>query len=273
MHFKKLFDNKYNTKELEKIWYEDNFDKKYHLQYGYYSFSVKNKHWCKSHQFWFDDEKETKKLYNGIPNIFTDNSFDAEGFGNFYKKGCIFFGKRFQKKGTSILKAVRSVIKNRVGLDEHDEITIENRFYLDLKEETGKNYSFAVNVKIHPNHVIQPSVDYEVNGSYLTIPNSKDESFNERVLFLRENGFLCSVFEDLDYSTNKCHNSCIAYGMNTKIGFSDFDNDLLGYHYGKEDILFDKYGCFDKWSRAENLSKSTNNLDLLEIISTFEYEK
>jgi hypothetical protein len=58
----------------------------------------------------------------------------------------------------------------------------------------------------------------------------------------------------------------IAYGHNKIIGFSSFKNDLYGYSNGCDNILWDVYGEFDKWSRCNEISKNTSIEEIVEIL-------
>jgi len=79
---------------------------------------------------------------------------------------------------------------------------------------------------------------------------------------LRENGFLVSV-----YNSNPGFligeeegEIAIAYGHNKKIGFSSHNNSFRGYSNGDDNILFDYFGEFNKWSQCLEIEKK-NKID------------
>ena len=49
----------------------------------------------------------------------------------------------------------------------------------------------------------------------------------------------------------------IAYGRGMIIGFSNEENSFQGYSDGCENILYDFFGEFNKWSQCHNIPKST----------------
>jgi len=106
----------------------------------------------------------------------------------------------------------------------------------------------------------------------------------ELILALRKNGFLVYVDTNKsflmsmineavtlsnknDYVDTKIEGeTALAYGHNKIIGFSSFDNDFKGYSSGCENILFDKFESFDKWSRCEQISKTASINEIIEIL-------
>ena len=65
----------------------------------------------------------------------------------------------------------------------------------------------------------------------------------------------------------------MAYGYGKKIGFSSFNNDFMGYSNGCENILWDRFGEFDKWSRCYEIPKTTPIEEIIEILKSDKNEQ
>jgi len=100
---------------------------------------------------------------------------------------------------------------------------------------------------------------------------------------LRENGFLVAVYPNTNFLMSMMKNACdktgldsstvntkedgeiaIAYGHGKKIGFSSFNNTLKGYFNGCDNILWDCFGNFDKWSNSNEISKECSFEEIIE---------
>lgn len=55
----------------------------------------------------------------------------------------------------------------------------------------------------------------------------------------------------------------IAHGYGKQIGFSSFNNDFQGYSNGCDNILWDSFGQFNKWSSCIEISKNTPINDII----------
>lgn len=220
-------------------------------------------HYCISHNFVYNSEEEERKLYNGEACYYTDARF-TETFHNYHKNTHIFW-RRFNP--ISIKAAIRRTLKCKgipvgtiVEFNKsyyHPGKKIDNTYIFKVKKENPIDFEFEVS---------KPS--YFANFS--TCKRSQ-----ELVNALRENGFLVSVMKDNDNFISSMISTAaavtgkevevkkeegevaIAYGHGKKIGFSSYDNTVFGYSDGIENILWDHYGYFDKWSKCNWIKKST----------------
>lgn len=227
--------------------------------------------YCKSHNFVYNTEEEKRKLYNGQPCYYTDIRF-LDG-ANFYKS-CYLRQSRW--KDFSLKTAIRIAKKCR-NIPVGTIVEFAKSWYIP-----GKNVRLSYNFKVRKEN--QFDVQYEVNDpgyfdTFKTCQFSKDLTDA-----LRKNGFIVRVQSDNPnrlsslFSTtaayagkfievkNEDGESAIAYGHGKKIGFSSGRNTLFGYSNGIDNILYDHFGEFDKWSRCLQISKDTPIEEIVRIL-------
>lgn len=221
-------------------------------------------HYCWSHDFVYNEKEEERKLYNGEPCFYTDGRFYTPFGYNFYRDAYLY-NRRFTP--ISIKSAIRRT-KRCKGIPVgtivqfqksyyHPGKKIDNTYIFKVKKENPIDFNFEVS---------EPS--YFANFS--TCKRSQ-----ELVNALRANGFLVSVIKENNNYISSLISSAgkatgkkidvkkedgevaIAYGHGKKIGFSSYDNTVFGYSDGIENILWDHYGYFNKWSKCEWIKKST----------------
>ena len=101
---------------------------------------------------------------------------------------------------------------------------------------------------------------------------------------LKENGFIVSVKNgNKSFISSMMETACnltgkpfeaeeeegetaIAYGFGKIIEFSSKKDSLFGYSNGCENILWDKFEEFNKWSRCEEIPKSTPIDEIISIL-------
>lgn len=109
------------------------------------------------------------------------------------------------------------------------------------------------------------NTEYEINMPSYSQNFSTCEFSRELVNKLRENGFIVRVIKNTSFLGDMI-NTAIAYGYDKKIGFSSYNNDFMGYSNGCDNILFDFYGQFNKWSRCAEISKTTPIDEIINIL-------
>jgi len=229
-------------------------------------------HYCWSHDFVYNSVEEERKLYNAEPCYYTDGRFYT-GFVNFYKETYLY-NHRFQP--ISIKSAIRRTLKCK-GIPVGTIVNFNKSYY-----HPGKNIDNSFVFKVKKENPID--IKFEINKPSYSANFSTCERSKELTDALRANGFIVSVFKENDnfissmISTAAALNGgeieiikedgevAVAYGHGKKIGFSSHDNNLFGYTYGVESILWDEFGCFDKWSRCNQISKTTSVEEVVKIL-------
>jgi hypothetical protein len=212
------------------------------------SFEDSHPQLCLSHRFYFDKNEESKKLYDGQPCFYTDDRF-TQG-NNWYKMTAFPLGK----PEISLKSAIRLVNSYR-NIPEGTVVS----FYIN-----GLGILYEYRVKNSKTFI----PDYTLSKDYLLVPT--DSWMKELTLALRENGFIVRIRENLNFLVESPDDFAkgeiaLAHGHGKVIGFSKGNFDYRGYQNGCGHILWDKFGEFDKWSRAKEIKKSTS---IQEIIST-----
>jgi hypothetical protein len=232
-------------------------------------------HYCWSHNFMYNEEEEERKLYNGEACYYTDNRFYTPFGFNFYKDAYLF-NRRFSP--ISIKAAIRRTLKCK-GIPVGTIVQFQKSYY-----HPGKKINNSYLFKIRKENPID--IKYEINMPSYSANFSTCKRSQELVDALRANGFIVSVRSEnenfissmissagkaigKDIEVNKEDGEvAIAYGHGKKIGFSSYDNTVFGYSDGVENILWDEYGCFDKWSRCNWIKKTTPISEVIEILTT-----
>ena len=236
--------------------------------------------YCESHNFVYNAEVEKEKLYNGDACYYTDNRFD-DGSYNFFKNTMLFW-QRFNaisKKscirrtlncknipiGTIVdFKSSYHLVGKKFGLDYKFKIKKENK--LDLTYEVSKDGYFRnFNTCEFSNKL---TIALRKNG-FIVYVNNKNPNFLMGMIntAAKYTGQKPSVDIDEDGEM------AIAYGYGLKIGFSSNKNSYMGYSNGCDNILFDKFGWFNKWSQCIEISKSTDIDQIIVRLKEFAADK
>ncbi len=119
----------------------------------------------------------------------------------------------------------------------------------------NKNIDFRFEFKVKKENIFKPK--YQINEP--SFFNLFENSSNELVNRLRKEGFLVQVWNSnpgFMYGDN-AGEIAIAYGFGKIIGFSTGEESFRGYQNGCKNILWDKFGQFDKWSKCNRIPKNT----------------
>lgn len=248
------------------------------LNSDFMDIGVDNMHYCASHDFWFSDEEQDMLLHQGKPCIYTDNRY-VEGGQNFYGTG--YMG-RWRRSGLTLKAAIRRIKRTR-GLPVGTIVRIGHNCF-GRGKKSRKPFSLGFNFKIKKENVFNPN--YQVNAKNYTDNFNTDDKSKKLINLLRENGFIVNVHsknsnflmsmiasaaaytgkstDDIDDEEEG--EIAIAYGHSLRVGISSNKDSFRGYSNGCENILFDKWDEFDKWSRCREISKEKTNEEILNIL-------
>lgn len=232
---------------------------------------VKGLHYCKSHNFFFDPTVEERKLYDGKPCIYTDQRF-VLGNNNSFGEGLMVYSRKYAFSLKSLIRKVR-----RAYIPSGTEVEFGTSWYYTAKN-VDTRYIFKVR-----NGRQMPAYDYEINKPKYTSLFSEDVWANELVSALRKNGFIIAVYPNYSHLASMVNavirqgqpdiingeiggEYAIAHGFGKTIGFSSGSDTLRGYTDGQDNILWDWFGEFDKWSRCKRIPKTTPIDAILEIL-------
>lgn len=229
--------------------------------------------YCESHNFIYNSEEQERKLYNAEPCFYTDSRY-CDGDGNFFKRTYL---AQTQKGSIGFsLKACFRIVENIRNIPLGTIIDFTQNWYIP-----NKKIDFGYRYKVKKENVFDPK--YEINGKSFTDNFTNCEKSKKLVEDLRKNGFIVSVSSNSSFLLGMVNNACkltgqagvdssidgeiaTAWGYGKKIGFSSFDNDYRGYSNGCDNILWDKFGEFDKWSRCNEIDKKTPNEEIIKIL-------
>lgn len=218
--------------------------------------------YCNSHHFVFNEHDEERKLYDAKPCVYTDIRFK-------YNSNSSRLYLYNSKKPISIRNAFRLIRKCK-------GLPIDN---IELHNWNTKYYYRYKVKKVKPLDVV-----YEINNPLYEKHFTNCDFSNKLTKALRDNGFIVEVYENssflldlVNYATivtggnntidSRIEGECaIAYGYGKKIGFSSFNDKLFGYSNGMDNILYDIFGSFDKWSRCEEIPKTTSIEEIVKIL-------
>jgi hypothetical protein len=228
--------------------------------------------YCESHKFLYNTEVEEEKLYNAQPCYYTDNRF-YDGYHNSYKQTMLHW-TRFHD--ISLKACIRKVMETR-NIPKGTEIRFGKSWYVRrVKWSNGFGFKVKKENKFEP--------QYEINMKGYSKNFNTCERSKELTDTLRANGFIVYVnsknpsFLSSLISTAAAHvgkqvdvdndegETATAYGYGKKIGFSSKNNTLFGYSNGCDSILWDRFGEFCKWSRCNEISKTTSIEEIIEIL-------
>lgn len=233
-------------------------------------------HYCISHNFLYNAEIEKEKLYNAQPCYYTDSRFIDSGHNSF--KNTNLHWTRW--KDISLNTCIRKTLKCK-NIPIGTIINFSKSWFYP-----GKKIDNSYNFKIQKENKLD--VKYEINlPGYFRNFTSCEFSKN-LVDALRANGFIVDVHtknpnflssmigtaaaytgqeHDVDEEEGEI---AIAYGYGKKIGISSGNSTLFGYSYACDSILWDHFGEFDKWSRCNEILKTT---PIDQIVETLKNEK
>lgn len=226
--------------------------------------------YCESHHFVYNSEVEEEKLYNAQPCYYTDGRF-YDGNHNYYKNCHLFWQRHYP---ISLKSCIRRAMKCK-GIPVGTIVGFHKDWYYP-----GKRIDLSYAFKVKKENPVD--IQYQVSRpSYFKNFNTCEFSKNLTDK-LRENGFIVSVQnknpdflmgmvktaaaytgQAIDVDDDDGGEIAIAYGYGKIIGFSSQKNSFRGYSDGCENILYDYFGEFDKWSRCNWITKDT---DVNEII-------
>jgi hypothetical protein len=233
-------------------------------------------HYCESHHFMYNAEEEEKKLHYGQPCYYTDNRF-YDGDHNSYKQTCTY---RNRKRFISLKTCILDTYKCK-GIPKGTIVTFDPMWYHEEHPKMDLNYYYKIEKE-------KPlDITYEISKDSYKQNFTNCEKSKYLVEVLRQNGFLVAVYPNTNFLMSMIKNACdktgrdgsdidtseddeiaIAYGFGKKIGFSSFNNSFRGYSNGCDNILWDCYGEFDKWSKCYEISKDTPFEEILAELKT-----
>lgn len=228
--------------------------------------------YCESHNFIYHPRIEEEKLYNAQPCYYTDLRFKDSNH-NYFNNTHLHW-TRF--KNISLKACIRKTLKCR-NIPVDTIVKFEKSWYYP---KTKINNSFKFKIKKENKF----DINYEINIPYFFENFTNCEFSKKLTIALRENGFLVMVEKNESFLENIMHTDtictensnfidtefggdiAIAYGYGKKIGFSSFNNNFMRYNLGKNSILWDEYGKFNKWSQCNEISKNTSIEEIIEIL-------
>lgn len=227
--------------------------------------------YCYSHNFIYNKEEEEEKLYNGQPCIYTDNRYlrntewggKAEIVSSRWNDFSLDFAKRISKR-------LKNVPNNTI-------IKFKKSWY--QKGIDGNYYYKSKNSKkFDPQYQINRNSYFD---SFTECPFSKELTNR-----LRKEGFIVSVKKEnphkimsliqsaSDFTGEKFNYSppvqeiAVAHGYGKQIGWSSSNNDLFGYSNGINNILWDRFGEFNKWSQCYEIPKTSSIKEIIKILKS-----
>jgi len=233
--------------------------------------------YCKSHNFIYNSETEEEKLYNGKACYYTDSRY-IDTMHNYFKNAYLHWTRQ---KDISTKAAIRKTLKCR-NIPIGTIVSFRKSWHFTGNRFIDNSYKF----KIRKENKFDPK--YEINRPEYNSKFTSCKWSQNLVNNLRDNGFIVFVQKnesfignmlttakaytgaDISKDTNEIEGEyAIAYGFGKKIGFSSYNNDFQGYSSGEENILWDKFGEFNKWSQCEQILKETTSIDeILKILKS-----
>lgn len=230
-------------------------------------------HYCASHNFVYNCEEEERKLYNAEPCYYTDDRY-LDGRHNYYKDCHLYYSRARWGKSISLKACIRRTLKcKNIPVGTIVEFTKDWFF-------SGKKIDLSYIFKVKKENCFNPK--YKINSKRYSRNFVDDQWAQELTNKLRANGFIVGVSEGnpnflssmistaSTYANGKPTEItedggqiAVAYGHGRIIGFSTGENNFRGYSNGCENILYDFYGEFDKWSRCIEINKTTPIEDII----------
>lgn len=211
----------------------------------------------------YNKEEEEEKLYNAEPCYYTDGRF-GDGRHNYYKNAIIYWTRW---RDISLKACIRRTLQTKnipVGTIVDFKKSwfyrgnrIDNGYRFKIKKENPLDVKFEINL-----------AKYKRNFNSCEFSQKLTEA-------LRENGFIVGVSKgNPNFISSMISTAAAAIGKYSEIsedegqiataychgrviGFSSGENSYQGYGNGCENILYDFFGEFNKWSQCVELHKST----------------
>ena len=220
-------------------------------------------HYCQSHDFVYNCVEEERKLYNAQPCRYTDYRY-ADTQHNYYKDCYLYWTRSRWNRDISLKSCIRRTLSCR-NIPVGTIVDFTHDWYF-----AGKKIDLSYKFKIRKENQFDPK--YEINAPRY-FRNFDDKWAQELTEELRANGFIVGVSQS---NTNFISNmistaaaysgeyietseelgqTAMAYGHGMMIGFSTARNNFMGYSNGCDNVLFDYFQEFDKWSRCLEISK------------------
>lgn len=220
-------------------------------------------HYCFSHNFVYNCEEEERKLYNAEPCYYTDGRF-VDTIHNYFHNTYLYWTRYHN---ISLKSCIRRTLQTK-NIPVGTIVEFKKSWYYP-KRNIDNSYKFKIK-KFNP-----LDIDYEIN-----LPEYKRNfnncEFSQKLTdALRANGFIVGVSKGNPNFISSMISAAatytgkvieeqeengqiaVAYGHGKKIGFSSGKNNFMGYNNGCENILYDFYGEFNKWSQCIEIHKST----------------
>lgn len=239
-------------------------------------------HYCESHKFVYNCDEEERKLYNAEPCYYTDGRY-VDGRHNYYKDCHLYFSRRGWKQDITLKSCIRRTLKCR-NIPVGTIVDFTRDWYF-----AGKKIDFSYRFKVSKENNFDPK--YEINIPKFNRNFDNDQWAQELTEELRANGFIVGVsqgntnFLSNMISTAAAHvgknietseeegQTAIAYGHGMKIGFSTGRDTFMGYSDGCDNVLYDYFQEFDKWSNCNRISKDLSPKEIvLELLKPREDE-
>jgi len=228
--------------------------------------------YCKSHNFVYNSEIEEEKLYKGLPCYYTDIRF-IDTIHNYYKN-CMLYWTRW--KDISLKSCIRRTL-NCMNIPAGTIVDFNKSWY-----HPGKKIDLSYQFKIKKENKF--NIKFEISDPNFSKNFNTCEFSKNLTDALRSNGFIVNVkskninfissllstaaaYTGQDVSVNEEEGEiAIAYGYGKKIGYSSKNNTFMGYYNGCDNILFDYFGEFNKWSQCNEINKTTPIEDIIKIL-------
>lgn len=227
--------------------------------------------YCDSHDFVYNPEEEERKLYDGEACYYTDSRF-GEQFNNFYKR-CYLRMRRHNP--FSIKSAIRKIklckgipVGTIVELTKswyHSEVKISNSFLFKVKKENPIDFSFEINDPSYFRNFVDCEKSQKLTdllrskGFIVSVREGNPNKISSMIAVASSliGGDLCDIDEEEGQIA-------IAYGHGMKIGFSSGKDSIFGYQNACDNILFDFFDEFNKWSQCREISKDKTVDEIVE---------
>jgi hypothetical protein len=223
-----------------------------------------------------DDEDENRKLHYGEPCSYLDSRIYQDDFVS------SSYFTRYRKKKYS-KKQILNILDGIYNVDKGAYMVISSNQQL-VRKSTNEKKRFKLYHK--PSYKRFRFRNDLIQSPAFTSNFKNDEKANELITKLRAIGFVCKIQFEKEYiydleqgqteyngrsitseninenlTLNSIEVECaVCYGMGIRIGISENKFSLFGYSNGCDNILFDKYDYFNKWSQCEEISKD-NTID------------
>jgi len=229
--------------------------------------------YCASHNFVYNKEAEEEKLYNGLPCYFTDNRF-FDGNNNYYKQCMLYWTRWYDVTLKSCIRKALSCKNIPAGtiIDfkkswYHSNKKVNNSFRFKIKKENKLEIKFEINDPLFYENFStcefsQKLTDALRNNGFLVKVNKNN--FNRISSLISTAG--AKIGKDIPIE-KEAGETAIAYGHGKKIGFSSNNDSFCGYSSGCDNVLWDFFGEFNKWSQCAQIPKTTSIDEIINILS------